>query len=265
MEISRVFCAYFSPGGSTEQAAREFTASFSDYPVEYINLTDYDQRQRDYLFRASDLLIVAAPAYGGRIPLPVAEVLSDFHGDHTPTVLIGTYGNRAYDDTIIELAKTLEPGGFIPLAYGAFICRHTFLSELALGRPDKQDLEVIHAFGKKTAARIRSLRYGNGTFSPVKIPGSYPYAKERRRMPFNVETNDNCFYCMMCAHVCPMRAISSDNPKAIHNDICIRCGACLRVCPAQAKSFTAEPFAKLQDMLRQFVSSRQEPEYDIAE
>ena len=97
------------------------------------------------------------------------------------------------------------------------------------------------------------------------IPGSYPYEKPpMTQFPFNVETNEYCIYCMLCAGVCPMKAISDSNPRDINNDVCVRCGACIRICPAQAKSFTKEPLEALRNrLLRPLCDTRQEPWYTV--
>ncbi|MCD8018097.1 MAG: 4Fe-4S binding protein [Clostridiales bacterium] len=266
MKISKVFCAYFSPGGTTKKVVRGIGDSFRDYPdypVEEINLTDYNVRRDRFEFNENHLLIIGAPAYGGRIPTPVSEVLDHFHGVNTPVVLVATYGNRAIDDTLMELKMELSERGFIPVAAASFVGQHTFLSDLAFGRPDEDDLAIAKEFGDKLKECLRlAVIYD---MKKLDIPGSYPYAKQpMTSFPFNVETNEYCIYCMLCADVCPMQAISDSNPYDIDHDTCIRCGSCIRVCPAQAKSFTQGPLEQLQDnLLRPLCDTRKEPWYVI--
>ena len=263
MKISKIYCAYFSPGDTTKKVVTGIARSFKDYPVEEINLTDYDVRQNHFRFTENQLLIIDAPSYGGRIPTPVADVLGRFKGINTPVVLVTVYGNRAIDDTLMELKKELSDKGFIPVAAASFIGQHTYLSDLAHGRPDEKDMEIVKEFGDKLRERLRlAVIYD---MKDLDVPGSYPYEKPpMTQFPFNVETNEYCIYCMLCAGVCPMKAISDSNPRDINNDVCIRCGACIRICPAQAKSFTEEPLNALRDrLLRPLCSERKEPWYTI--
>lgn len=263
MKITKVYCAYFSPGDTTKKVVTGIAASFKDYPVEEINLADYDVRQNHFRFTENQLLIIGAPVYGGRLPVPVADVLQRFRGINTPVVLTVTYGNRAVDDALMELNKELSQRGFIPVAAGMFIGQHTYLGDLAHGRPDEKDMEVIREFGDKIKERLRlAVHYD---MKDLEIPGSYPYEKpQMTQFPFQVETNEYCIYCMLCAGVCPMKAISDSNPRDINNDVCIRCGACIRICPTQAKSFTEEPLEALRDkLLRPLCDTRLEPWYRI--
>ena len=46
------------------------------------------------------------------------------------------YGNRNYDDALIELGDILTAKGFENIACGAFIAEHSFSRILAAGRPD---------------------------------------------------------------------------------------------------------------------------------
>lgn len=262
MQLLKVYYAYFSPGGTTETVLSHIAASFSDYPIESINLTSYDDRQLDYHFKENDLLLLGVPAYAGRVPAPVIEALSRFHGLNTPVVLVATYGNRAVDDTLMELKKNVIDKGFIPIGAATFVCQHTFLRECAAGRPDADDLACAKEFGDALKERLRLMvTYDVRSFE---IPGSFPYEKPPMgEFPFRVETNEYCIYCMLCADVCPVHAINASNPKDIEHSACLRCGSCLRICPTQAKCFTEEPFAALQAKLAPLCEVRNEPWYVI--
>ena len=119
----------------------------------------------------------------------------------------------------MELYKELGSRGFAPVAAASFVCQHTYLSDLAAGRPDEKDMAVVKEFGDKIKERLRlAVLYD---MKKLDIPGSYPYEKPpMTQFPFNVETNEYCIYCMLCAGVCPMKAISDSNPRDINNDVC---------------------------------------------
>lgn len=262
MKILKVYQVYFSPSGTTRTVVNEIAGQFVNYPTEEIDLTRYENRQRDYCFTETDLVIVGAPAYAGRVPAPEIEALSRFRGLSTPAVIVATYGNREVDDTLMELYKTMMQQEFIPVAAGTFPCQHTLLPELAQGRPDEADLEIIRAFGKSLRDRLRvAVAY---CMRKLEIPGTYPYQKPPMGIfPFQVETSEFCIHCMLCADVCPMQVIHPDNPFNIDHTRCIRCGSCIRICPAQAKSFSEGPFTVLQEKLRDSMEVRKEPWYMI--
>ena len=68
------------------------------------------------------------------------DAFEKIKGDKTPAVLVCVYGNRNYDDALLELKDISEANGFVPIAAGAFIARHSIFSDVAVGRPDKEDL-----------------------------------------------------------------------------------------------------------------------------
>ena len=263
MNLIKVTCACFSPGGTTRKVVSAIGSVFDDYPVSKIDLTSWDSRQKEYSFHENELLIIGVPSYGGRVPAPVREALTRFKGLNTPVVLVGTYGNVKLGDVLMELHTDLFRNGFIPVAAGSFICQHTYLADLGKGRPDDEDMKIICQFACKLRERLRLLV--TYAAEPLDLPGTYPYTfPEMGELPFRVETSDACFYCMICADICPMKAINSNNPKEIDDSVCIRCGACINICPAQAKSFTDGPFFGLQEnYLRQYCETRQEPWYVI--
>jgi len=46
---------------------------------------------------------------------------------------------------------------------------------------------------------------------------------------------EKCIGCRVCIDICPVKAISIKNGKAIINqNKCIKCGKCLGVCPQKA-------------------------------
>lgn len=73
-------------------------------------------------------------------------------GNGVKTVLIVVYGNRAYDDTFVELQDTLISSGFSPVAAVAAIAEHSIMRQFAAGRPDTQDEKELAEF----AVTIRS-------------------------------------------------------------------------------------------------------------
>lgn len=56
--------------------------------------------------------MVAAPVFGGRIPSIVAEKLNELEGHGKKAVTLVVYGNRAYEDALLELNNVVEDRGF---------------------------------------------------------------------------------------------------------------------------------------------------------
>ncbi len=262
MKLKKIYGAYFSPTGNTKKVVQGLLECFSTYATQEINLTLPEVRREKFRFADNDLLILGVPAYAGRMPKAVVEAVQNFRSTNTPIVLVVTYGNRAIDDTLMELSKVTSEQGFISVGAGVFVAEHSYLKELAQFRPDEKDMQIVKEFGMKLKERLRVLVLYNKTY--FKIPGSYPYEKPPMgEFPFLPETNDSCIYCMLCANFCPMEAISMSNPKQIDSKKCVRCTACIRVCPTQAKYMTPEPFAAIQQKLAPLIEVRQEPWYVI--
>ena len=70
---------------------------------------------------ASDLLLIGVPVYMGRVPALIHEWLVSLRLHQTPTVCVVVYGNRVYEDALLELTDIVRGCGGIPIAGGAFI------------------------------------------------------------------------------------------------------------------------------------------------
>ena len=49
-----------------------------------------------------DICIVAVPSFGGRVPAIAAERLERIRANGAMAILVVVYGNRAYDDTLLN-------------------------------------------------------------------------------------------------------------------------------------------------------------------
>ena len=81
--------------------------------------------------------------YGGRLPADAVKRLSNLKGHNTPAVIVVVYGNREYEDALLELNDLAIEAGFKPVAAGAFIGEHSYSnkdSPIAHGRPDEKDI-----------------------------------------------------------------------------------------------------------------------------
>ena len=53
------------------------------------------------------------PVYGGFIPQVCAHMEKNLKGDYTPAVIAAVYGNRHYDDALLQMKDILTEQGFV--------------------------------------------------------------------------------------------------------------------------------------------------------
>ena len=125
----------FSPTGGTQEAARFLGAAWGD-EASRIDLSDPRTNFAACVFAPEDVCLVAVPSFGGRVPQVAVERLSQMRGGGAQAVLLCVYGNRAYDDTLLELRETLEKAGMRCRAAVAAVAEHSIMHAFAAGRPD---------------------------------------------------------------------------------------------------------------------------------
>ena len=116
MKIETVHLVYFSATYTTRKVAREVARVVGGRVVEH-DVTCRLPEGETVLRGEGELLLAAAPVYAGRIPGRMAEALKAFRGDGTPAITVCVYGNRDYDDALVELLDCVEAQGFraVPL------------------------------------------------------------------------------------------------------------------------------------------------------
>lgn len=219
-----VTAIYFSPTETSRKGACAIAKALgSTY-----NELDLTCQGANAQFRSDEVVVFGAPVYGGRLFKGFVERLTGVRGDKTPCIVTVTYGNRDYDDALLEFCDLVSAQGFIPVAAAALIGQHTYGS-IQVGRPNKDDLAEDAAFAEKVADKLK-----NGDYSMPGVPGNRPYKEGGNGGSFFPLTNDACIDCGRCTAECPMQAIDTDN-RTIHTDRCIACFRCIRRCPVGAK------------------------------
>lgn len=256
--MDRKLCTmYFSPTHTTQKVAATISGTLAEClktQGNMVDLTAPDARGKGYAFGPEDLLVIGFPVYGGRIPAELADTFLKLQGENTRAVAVAVYGNRDYDDALLEATDLLSQKGFCVIAAGAFIGEHTYSRKLAAGRPDEVDLEKAAAFARRIAEKFLT-----GDRSGISVKGNRPYKDPMPAAPFRPKTKDSCNGCGLCVQCCPMGIIDGADPAAV-GEGCIQCCACVKACPAQAKYFDDEHILKAAAMLEAHFMARKEPE-----
>lgn len=257
MNLNHVHSVYFSPTGNTAKAVRAVAAR-TGLPEASIDLTRPENRAKDYFFDSNQLLVVGAPVYGGRIPKIYEEIFERLHGDHTPAIFVVSYGNRAYEDALLELAELCEARGFVRAAAVAVTAQHSYSDKIASGQPDEASLTQLRSFGEKVGQWLKEVQGEQLPENSFAIPGNHPY-REFAGMPFAPEPDESCVSCGACAKVCPVAAISFEDPSKVDAARCIDCCACVKVCPKSARAIRHPAFAGKPEKMEQAFGSPAKP------
>lgn len=224
----KVTTLYFSATYTTKRVVEAVAAGLSNEVASY-DITN-DTATDAVIIPREELLVVGVPVYAGRVPAMAVERLRRFRGEKTPAVVVAVYGNRHYDDAVLELHDIMTECGFRTVAAGAFIAQHSIFPKVGAARPDAEDLAEIKSFAEKSLAVLA------GDFGAINIPGNRPY-KVPGGIPIWPTASRKCNGCGACAKLCPTGAIDPAAPKSVNKEKCIKCGRCIVVCPTKARRF----------------------------
>lgn len=249
-----IYKIVFSPTGGTQKAADIFTRVLCEKPVE-IDLSKAEENFGKWKFQEEDVCVVAVPSYGGRVPEIAASHLKQMQGRNARAVLLVVYGNRAYEDTLLELKDTLKSVGFRCVAALTAVAEHSIMHQFGNGRPDGGDCKELEQFADRIS---EELEKGNLS-EDVDVPGSRPY-REYSGIPLKPRAGKKCTACQICAQKCPAGAISKENPRKTDAKLCISCMRCISVCPQGARSLNRLMLAAASGKMKKACSGRKENE-----
>lgn len=262
MSVDAAQIIFFSPTGTTRHVLMAIGHGTGLAMPAPVDLTLPDGESQATSLAKNTLAIIGTPVYAGRVPETALARLDSLAGDGTPAVLVVVYGNRAFEDALLELVTFVSARGFIPLVAGAFVGEHSFSSlatPIAVGLPDATDLTRAEQFGRLIRERLRDTE--GEVFPALVVPGSVPYrerAGSARAAP--VSREDVCMHCGQCATVCPVAAIWVTETVETDPTVCIQCCACLRTCPSGARTMADPHVLAIAQRLTTNCATRREPE-----
>lgn len=240
---------FFSPSDTTRKYAKAMTDAFGG-ESQLIDLTHGSCEIESELIDGDTVLLIS-PVYAGRIPALAADLFRQIDGHGMRAIVAVVYGNRDYDDALLELADIAVNDGFDVIAAGAFIAQHCIFPKVANGRPDASDMAVAADFMER-AKESDCLNIST-------IKGNRPY-KKPGAVPLQPQTDENeCLSCGVCARECPTGAI---DPVTLATDKnkCITCCRCIAVCGSHARKFKGVKYATVSKIFCAQNSKRRGPE-----
>lgn len=233
MKTFNINLVYFSATYTTRKIVRQIAEHTGDKTTEY-DITQ-NTLQSDIVLSDTDLLIIGVPVYSGRIPAMAVDEIKKFKGNKTPAIIVCVYGNRDYDDALLELKDIVQNNNFKIISAGAFIAQHSIFPKVGTNRPDEKDMDLIKQFAEKSK-EILELITDLDSLPEIKVKGNHPY-KTPGNIPLKPKGNRKCNKCGTCVKLCPVQAISDDNPCKTDKEKCIACGRCIVVCTQEARHF----------------------------
>jgi Dissimilatory sulfite reductase (desulfoviridin), alpha and beta subunits len=257
MKINNLHIVWFSATATTKHITELVAGQFIAVSATNHDITK-ERPESNVQAGPNDLLIAGVPVYAGRVPAIAVDALNRFKGEGTPAIIVCVYGNRDYDDALIELKDILQTNAFIVISAGTFIAQHSIFPAVGASRPDEKDKIIIADFARKSAKLLAELE-SKTNLPDIIVKGNRPYTKPGR-IPLSPKTDKKCNKCGLCIKICPTNAIPSLNPRITFGSKCIACARCISLCPQQARHFGGILYRIVEKKFVKTYSVRKEPE-----
>jgi len=262
MNINKVWTLFFSPTGTSKKIVDAIAASIPGGERSSVDLTS-QATENIKPFQADELVVIGVPVYAGRVAPLAVQRLKGVKGRNTPVVLVVLYGNREYEDALVELRDIATAASLLPVGAAAYIGEHSFSNQqmpTAQGRPDHADLASAASFGRDIVDKIDRVQDLN-SLSGLQVPGNTPYKESMGSLPVTPKVDQAvCTLCGLCVSSCPGGAIAIDEDLVMDVSKCIFCCACIKTCPEEAVRIDAPLLLEKRQWLHENCSKRKEPE-----
>lgn len=260
MNYNTIHLVYFSPTHTSQDIILSIAEGTGIINRIETDLTYENLEGLEWIEDA--LTIIAVPVYGGRVAEIAMERLQNIRGKNSPVIPVVLYGNRDYEDALLELCDFVKGHGFTPVAGAAFVGEHSFSradKPIAAGRPDESDRKIAFDLGRAAVDKLKPVD-SLSQAGPLVVKGQLPYKVKGSATPATpVTISALCVQCGCCIEICPAQVIELQDEIISAADGCIKCCACVKFCPNGARIFNT-PYT---DMLFKNFSTRREPELFI--
>ena len=254
----KIYEIFFSPTGGTKKVADAVSSEIkqkNNSSIEKFDLTDYNIDFSSIKISKDDIVIIAVPSYAGRVPETASKRISQIKGNEANTVIICVYGNRDYEDTLIELYDTAKGLNFKIISAIAAVAKHSIAYKYASDRPDENDVKKLKEFANK-------IINASDLLDEHKLKGNRPY-RNLSKVSIVPKTTNKCSNCKLCAKKCPVQAIDINNPKIVDKNKCISCMRCISVCNYSAKKINKVMLTLIHFALKKSCSKAKDYEFYI--
>lgn len=267
----------FSPTGTSRKNMMAVVKGLNPSNATHCDYT-YNNIKDEGTLGAEDLALFSVPVYGGKVAPTALERMAQVRGEDTPAILLVTYGNRNFEQVLVQLADFVRERGFRPIAAAALVGEHSYSNAqypIAVGRPDAADLSSAEELGKRIADKIQGVDKETWEIDIARdmpqletpeaslqafVAFVQEYTRQQQANPvraYPAAAPEACSHCGVCVELCPTQAIVVGCEEVTDATRCIRCCACVKGCPTGVRTFDS-PFAK---PLSENFQMRREPLY----
>ena len=263
MKLKKVQLITYSPTHTSKRVGEAIVRGLAAEEVVVTDLTlpDYEP----VAVEAGTLVVLTAPVYGGHVPTLAVHRLNTLRWEPGAyAVVAAVYGNRAYENALLELSGIARSKECKVIAGATFVGEHSYSSDrypIAVGRPNADDLADAEIFGAQVAKKISAAEDDEHLYAvdvrriPRPKQPLWPMLKFIRQVlkwrkhppiaPRCPQVDAGlCKHCGLCRRACPNAAIEKGKEHETFDARCTKCCACVKVCPHGARSFDT-PYAPL--------------------
>jgi len=236
---------YFSQTGNTHKVARAMADAFYEEQHRVRLIALQDARADDAA--NGDLIGVGTPCFSSKAPQPVMRFLNSLPPMKNQKAFVFATCGGAPGNVLYDMANSLRNKGADVLAghlsRGEVHHPAPSLNGRFPGRPNTEDLNQVHNFGKILGAHVsnQSITLPKNNLSTINRKwGFYEFLGSvicdsalRIFMPEPILNLENCDQCGCCGQECPTQNINLEPSPVLGKD-CIRCYQCFNGCPRNA-------------------------------